>query len=295
MPILRRTRPEVELLLGDLRLNVDLRDHVIGSILYLEGEFEPKLQELMRHLNLQGSVCVDVGANIGLHTILLSRLVGPSGKVFAFEPERQNFELLLRNLESNHADNVIALQAAVGDRPGTCRMALNPINHGDHRVCGSSANDRGPEVPVVTIDRALRGYPDGAVKFIKVDAQGYEHRILNGMGWTLRRNPGAILAIEVFPEGLREAGSCATALLEELYRFGFTGWELHDFRIVPLSEAWTYDLIRSGKAVDIVVSRQVEQLNSAFSAIYGRPLRGPTKSRDGDGASTAVERNQEIL
>src|ERR1700761_4651312 len=104
--VLRRLHPRVEVSLGSRRILVDVRDSVIGSLLYVEREYETTIEQLMSCFDLAESACVDIGANIGLHTTLLSQLVGESGQVYAFEPVPANLELLRCNLLLNNSDNV---------------------------------------------------------------------------------------------------------------------------------------------------------------------------------------------
>jgi len=91
IPVLGQVAPEVTAHVRGRKMRVDVRDYPIGQTLYLDGDYEPELQDLMRHLSLSGSVSLDVGANIGLHTLTMSELAGASGQVFAFEPEAHNY------------------------------------------------------------------------------------------------------------------------------------------------------------------------------------------------------------
>jgi len=273
LSILRRYHPEIEVQVGNRRMRVDLRDHVIGRNLYVAGEYEPELQRLMRNMDLRGCVCLDIGANIGVHTVAMSEFVGSSGKVFSFEPESQNYRLLEFNLRINKAANVITRRSAVGDTERICRLMINPNNYGDHRVwTGGPATGAFQEVPMTTIDASLRELPDDVVRFIKIDVQGYECQVVRGMTVTLERNPNAIMMIEVFPDGLCAAGMSATELMQFLHTLGLVGWELQVDRILPVSEPWVYDHIRNGRHVDVVLSRNAERLRMALSNMYGRPL-----------------------
>ncbi|MFP3733211.1 FkbM family methyltransferase, partial [Bacillus sp. SIMBA_006] len=75
----------------------------------------------------QGDTVVEVGANIGSHTVMLSQAVGDSGVVFAFEPQRHVFQVLCANLVINHCLNVRANQCAIGDTDGTIDFpAIDP-------------------------------------------------------------------------------------------------------------------------------------------------------------------------
>lgn len=273
MPLRSRVAPEVVSQVRGRQIRVDLRDYPIGQTLYLDGNYEPELQCLMQHMNLSGSVCLDVGANIGLHTVTMSELVGATGQVFAFEPETHNFQLLEQNLRGNGITNVVAQQCAASDQEGVCQIGLSPVNYGDHRVSTAApAEWRTQEVQMTTLDASVRHLPDGAIRFVKIDVQGHELHVLGGMKQTLERNPDAIMVIEVAPDLLANAGTSATELMSLLKAWGFTGWELLEHRIIPISPPWIYDLIHDQKWVDVVLSRNRDLLNAVMSSYCGVEL-----------------------
>jgi FkbM family methyltransferase len=266
-------------------MRVDLRDTVIGRLLFLDGDFEPDHRRIMGHLGLAGGVCVDVGANIGLHTLALARLAGPQGAVYAFEPEAHNFTLLTENVRRNGLANVTLIRGAAGSTAGECFIALSPHHHGDHRtVTAAEATDRPVQrVTIVPLDDALAGVPPGQIRVVKIDVQGWECEVLRGMRRTLNRNPDAVLFMEVFPDGLRDAGSSATEFLGLLAELGLGGWELGWRRVCPLGEPWEYELIRDGADIDILVSRNGAVVESVLCAAYGysSPLRPAPKAAGG--------------
>src|SRR6266508_3494109 len=96
IPVRSRLAPEVVTQVRGQQMRINLRDYPIGQTLYLDGNYEPELQRLMPHLNLSGSVCLDIGANIGLHTLTMSELVGATGQVFALSRRRTIFNFLSR-------------------------------------------------------------------------------------------------------------------------------------------------------------------------------------------------------
>jgi FkbM family methyltransferase len=270
MRVLRHLHPEITIRVGTKRMRIDLRDQTIAKRLYLGVEWEPELQGLLRVMDLRGSVCLDIGAHIGIHTLLLSELVGPSGRVYAFEPEPHNFSLLEQNLQINGATNVAALCTAAGDVPGRGRLAVNPTNRGDHRL-SRGATGTACEVTISTVDEVLEPLPSGTVRFIKIDVQGYEHHVLRGMPRTLQRNPDVILAIEVFPRALRDAGTSAMELIDWLAQVGMIGWEFVP-RLLPIQEGWLYELMRERQQVDVIASRNRDLLMTVLGRWYGRPL-----------------------
>jgi FkbM family methyltransferase len=83
-----------------------------------------------------GMVVADVGANLGLYTLLAAERVGPAGRVHSFEPDPQNAALLRRNVAANVYNNVVLHEAAVADRQGVVALHRCPEHHGDHRIYG---------------------------------------------------------------------------------------------------------------------------------------------------------------
>jgi FkbM family methyltransferase len=268
MRVRQRVRPLTTVHVDDFRLTVDLQDRVLGRTLYLGGDHEPELRALMRHLSLEGGAGLDVGANIGLHTIAMSRLVGAAGRVFAFEPEPHNFRLLETNLRLNDTRNVTARRCAIGDVDGMCRLARNPRNYADCRVTSELAGWASHEVPMTTLDAALPELPAGALRFVKLDVQGSECRVLRGMRRTLERHPDVMMVVEVFPAGLRGAGASPRELIEMLAALGFDGWEFTRHRLQPIAAPWTYDLMTGG-TTDVIVSRNASHLHELIGRWRG--------------------------
>jgi FkbM family methyltransferase len=174
------------------------------------------LQQIVR----PGMTVLDVGANLGLYTVLISRLVGPTGSVIAFEPDPDLFVMLKKNCIRNGCANVTAHNVALGS--GRSRLVLHK------RIFNAGANTLGAgssrfflsevEVDVVSVDEFL---PDLQPNLIKIDVQGWEFEVLRGMHQTMAANPNIALYLEYWPTGLRRAGSSPDALLTLLIDQGF--------------------------------------------------------------------------
>ncbi len=194
-------------------LSREIRDH---------GLWEPFETSVFLSLLRPGDTVIDVGANVGYYTVLAARRVGPTGTVHAFEPDADNVRLLRENVALNGLGNVTVHATAVADRLGTARLHLDPANRGDHRLYASRGEARAAlTVPMTTLDAE---FPDPArIRLIKLDAQGSEAGIFAGMERLLRaRGPHLRIISEVWPYGLREAGSSADELLAVMERYGFT-------------------------------------------------------------------------
>ena len=104
-----------------------VRINLGGSFLrYLTGEAEPEVQQLLAELIEPGQTVYDVGANIGFFTILCSRLVGPEGRVYAFEPIPQNLAALRHNIELNGLRTSSSSSSALSSETGTAEMFVSP-------------------------------------------------------------------------------------------------------------------------------------------------------------------------
>lgn len=206
-------------------------DSIDSLGLAIGEDFERFERELLaRHLHA-GDVMIDVGANIGLHTLVGARAVGPEGRIIAFEPDPENFRLLGRNVERNGMRNVVAHQIAVGNRSGTLRLFRSDDNRGDHRIYDPHDGRASITVEVVRLDDFLdesRLESTARVAAIKMDIQGAELEAARGMMDLLGRSSGAILFTELWPAGLVAAGGGAREYLDFLSRFGFLFHEIQE-------------------------------------------------------------------
>lgn len=160
----------------------------------------------------RGGHVLDVGAQIGYTASLFSRALSPGFKVYAFEPEPENFSFLLETIESRGAGGaIVPIHAAVGDRNGSVELWRNPVHPGDHRVASEAfrsqagADIQTAPVRLVSLDGFLESVGEAAapVAFVKIDVQGYEPAVCGGMAGLLERCRDVVVAIELAPRELR--------------------------------------------------------------------------------------------
>jgi FkbM family methyltransferase len=153
---------------------------------YLLGTDEPHLQKVIRKYVAPGDTVYDVGANVGYVSLSLVKRVGPSGRVIAFEPVPRNADAFLRNIEINGISNVQLLKLAASDKPGAAviRMAENPSTASLvwHRN-DSSATEL--LIQTASIDNLVEAGELAYPKFVKVDVEGAEGLVLQGMRRTI--------------------------------------------------------------------------------------------------------------
>ncbi|HVT73232.1 MAG TPA: FkbM family methyltransferase [Lacunisphaera sp.] len=191
-----------------------------------------------------GMTVLDVGGNLGLYTLLLSRLVGPAGRVVTFEPDPALFALLRHNIARNGCANIEAHNLALGRTHARLRLRRLILNSGDNTLGpgGSGWFRREVEVEVVALDEFRPGWrPD----FVKIDVQGWELDVLRGMEQSLAAEPPPILHLEYWPAGFRRAGYAARDLVAFLRARRFrlhrvdTGAELDEAGLAQLDRELT--------------------------------------------------------
>lgn len=211
--------PETQVTRNGARFALDLREGIDFSI-WLLGTFEPETVRCYRQLLRPGDVVLDIGANVGAHTLFLARAVGEAGRVVAIEPTDYAFAKLSANCALNPelAKRIQCLQAMlVASEDGALEtpqlysswpLAEEPGLHGLHQgrlMTTSGARAR-------TLDSLVRGLGLDRVDCIKLDIDGFECGMIRGAGEVLERWHPTIV-MELAPYALREQGESLHALL----------------------------------------------------------------------------------
>ncbi len=195
-------------------------DHYIGKCLAEYGEWSPGETDLFQRLVRPGNHVIDAGAHVGVHTLAFARLVGPRGRVFAFEPQRLLHQTLAANVALNSVCNVYTHHMALGAKSGSLWLAddvdySRAANFGGVRLAAVSrrADDERPRyrLPMVRLDDF---YDQPRLDFLKIDVEGMEADVLRGAEGLIRRHRPIIYAENDRKEGARD-------MLELLGRHGY--------------------------------------------------------------------------
>jgi FkbM family methyltransferase len=218
------TRPRIIRLHEGFRLIVDGTSHT-GRMAYATGGYEVRTTQIVRRLVKNGDTVVDVGANIGYFSIVAARAAGDGGRVVAFEPVAPVRQSLLANLRLNDITQVTVQSEALSSTSGETTFYLGPEQ--DTGLGSLRALQNSTSIPVRQIrfddwwDRRTR------VALVKIDVEGAELRVLEGMAECLARDQPDII-VEVTDRFLRSLGASAERLTAFLLKFGYNVYAISD-------------------------------------------------------------------
>jgi FkbM family methyltransferase len=213
---------QLELTIDGLSRPIGMRVHDredrVSAELIKSGVWEAFETRLFISRLTPGAAFVDVGANIGYYTVIADQLVGETGVIYAFEPERENFDLLQENTSRSRCPNITLIHAGLSNRNSRAQLFLSSDNLGDHRLY-DRGDRQSQQVNLVRGDDSLARQ---TINFLKIDTQGAEYQVIDGLKQTIQDNIEHLdMVLEFWPWGLLEAGSSARELIELIRPFNF--------------------------------------------------------------------------
>jgi FkbM family methyltransferase len=221
-----------------VRMRLDLNDYTQRRIFY--NAHEHREVEFVRRFLRPNETVVDVGATVGLFTLVSARAVAPSGKTHSFEPVPGNFESLAENVRLNGFEHVLLNAVAVGRESGELQLGLPEVTPDRGQTSGmytSGAADRTITVPKIDlgeyVDEHLANTP---IRLVKVDVEGMEPEVLLALERRLQERPPDAFIVEVNVERLRANGWEVADVARPLERAGYRFFTLKPRgRLRPLS------------------------------------------------------------
>jgi FkbM family methyltransferase len=249
---------------GILEVPMVRRGFVASSFAYKKYYEDPfwGLAKRMPQIFQSGDV-LDIGANIGYTAWVFSEVVASGSKVYAFEPDGTTYAMLEELVRTKKlAKTVEPLNMAVGSEKGFLEFWHNKDHSADHRVATEEFRKVRPDanevtrVPVTTVDDFVAERKLEHVSFVKIDVQGYETAVCQGMSRTLEKFPGMRVCLEFMPDAIAELGFEPSALLKFFEQRGYRVYALTREALHPVSdEASIRALLGSGGYVDLLFSR----------------------------------------
>jgi FkbM family methyltransferase len=218
----------------------------VDQHLYAIGQYEADTVSVVSRLLGPGKTAVDVGANVGFFSLLFGQLVGPAGRVIAFEPQPGVIDRLLRNVRLNPDLPITVDNRAVSDRHGSIEFYCGEATHSGVASLRARADAMATaRVTTVPLDDVFGTHE--AVDFIKIDVEGAECHAIRGMRRIIQTwSPDVV--VEVSDAFLKEMGGSARELCEIMWGHGYRMYRIGWDGLFPLKQ-WTEGLPRQFNAL----------------------------------------------
>lgn len=187
-------------------------------------EGEGKVSEILISCLSPGDIAYDIGAHLGFYTIFFAKAVGKNGKVIAFEPEKESYKHLKDNLKLNNLKNVQTFPKAIGEKPGKAKLYLGKTIGNFSLVKTYEKTIDYQEAEIVHGDQFVKKKKLPIPKLIKIDVEGYEYSVLEGLEETLSHPECKIICCEVHPN-LLPLPISEEKILKLINSFGFQKFE----------------------------------------------------------------------
>ena len=216
MPVVSRDR------WNSFKIRITDPTDLVQRQIFFQGYFEYHESVFMRKFLKPAQVFVDIGANIGWHTLIAASCVGPRGRVIGCEPATATFAQLAKNVELNHFGNVTLHRLGLGAQPGSFDIfECEEGNSGANSLYASCGQAPVESVTIENGDAFFQTHGIHQVDLCKIDVEGAEFDVLNGLKQTLADRKISCMLIEANDAALRRSGHSADELISGLIGYGF--------------------------------------------------------------------------
>jgi len=211
---------KVKAVVNQASMSLDLRE-VIQRQMFL-GRYEPTQTEWFKECIKKGDTFIDVGANFGHYTTLGASLVGQEGRGFAFEPSPVANQIIEEMIKESNIQNVMLIKSAVGKENGTVNLFLPNTRYlHSPSILTSDPSFVPLQIPVITLDTFEPLKIVDQIKLIKIDVEGYEPDVVDGMNDLLREGRVLNIFCEFNSWWLEQNSTTSKQLLERFLDYGY--------------------------------------------------------------------------
>lgn len=238
------------------------KDSYLSKEIY-NNLFEPDETLFINDFLKRGDIFVDIGANIGLYSLMAAKKIGKEGKVYSFEPVNKTFSRLLENIEINKFNNIIPVKKALSDKNGEFEMNIScdgfdgwnsftSITRGNKSVK--------EKVETITFDSFFHdGVIWNRISLIKIDVEGWEKFVLLGGEEHFRRSGCPPLIVEFVDQNTKKAGYSCNELYLQLKSYGYEIYNINNQMIQKemLKESYEYSNLIALKDIKGISQRLI--------------------------------------
>lgn len=227
---------------NDLKINLYM-DSVLSKIIY-DG-FEQEELNFVKSILKSGDVFIDIGANIGLFSLIASQCVGKGGKVIAFEPAPTTFNRLLENEDLNNIKNIDSRNIGLSDELGELNFYISDNGFDAWNSFAPSADNKLQKkitVSVSTLDYELQHIDKAKIKLVKIDVEGWEKFVLKG-GEIFFKNYSPLIMVEFTDENTFNAGYSVHEIYDAMVNYGYEWHTIKNGELIKEAKRLHYPYI----------------------------------------------------
>jgi FkbM family methyltransferase len=232
--------------IGSVLFELDIEE-IIDSSLFFTDTFEPEIEKIFQTYSKPGMTIIDVGANIGYHSLKSAEYVGPTGKVISIEPSSWAIQKLQRNIELNPqvADRILIIQSALSNtnQDRTCEFF-----QASYKLNGKSTSNE-EIIDFRTLDWISAEYNLNNIGIVKIDVDGTEIKVLLGALQTIEKHH-PILIVEFTPTVFTSFGENAKDLILLILDLGYLFYTLDD--LLPVDIFAELQAVRSDESTVLI-------------------------------------------
>ena len=222
--------------IGKASLFLNPNDPVVSGAIFF-NVYEKSEIKFIKSISFKGMKVIDIGANIGYYTTLLSQEAGDKGLILAIEPDLESFKYLSRSINSLENKNVLSFPIAASNLRQKLPLYISKDNRGDNRLYQNNQKRDHFLVDCLTIDELSFQTKIESFDLIKIDVQGYEPKVFQGMQKTIRSSKNLTILTEFWPKGITQAGESPVNFLRTLRKMKLKLFELKkNGSLVPLNQ-----------------------------------------------------------
>jgi FkbM family methyltransferase len=196
------------------KMNLKAEDKGVSRDLMVNGIREPYATLIMQQILMPNDVALDIGANIGYYALQEARICDT---VYAIEPVKESAVSLIENIKMNNYHNIEVFHMACGDKDGEGEINVSEKrNWSSMRPENSRGYIRSDKIPIITVDTFIKGKKTPTL--IRMDVEGYEYEIINGMSGLFKSGVPLKIFVEMHFDIMREK---AVRLCQILRMAGF--------------------------------------------------------------------------
>lgn len=219
------------------------------------GVFEKDTTEAICRLVNKGDIVIDVGANIGYYAVIISKIVGESGKVFAFEPTQNFREVLEENISINQLNNVEVVPYGLSSKEETLTIDISLSSATLHSPVGYADVIDKEIVKLITFDSFINQRKPQKINFIKVDIDGHEPAFFDGAWESLAKYDTKII-FEISHLHYIQAGVTAWEFYDKVKENGYNIFLEKDFSIIDGKEKFLQKCADFSRSSNVLITRR---------------------------------------